>query len=419
MSPRRVRILFMPRESFPTDRVRINVLFAQELLGRGHKIDFAMQAARPDVPTGDQAWSGTSIWIGETDGGGGLSARLHKHWLAFRHDLRSLLRARADDYDAVLISDKFLVALLARAVTRARGIRFIFWLTFPVPEMDLHGAQTGTARYPWLSRLRGHVSGWLLYRRLLPSSDHVFVQSERMKHEVCKYGVDPAKVSPIVTGFGLHAIRQRWQPDRLDASVVTVAYLGTLSADRRLDVLVEMLALLRGRGMNVRLLFVGNADRARDRELLEVRGRELGMSEFIEITGALPQAEALERISRADVGLSPILRSPIYDVSSPTKMIEYLALGMPVVANDNPEQQMILRESRAGVCVPWSARNFARGVEWLSRRSLEERIAMGARGRAWVESNRTYSRLADGVERTLCGLLSEPPPEADLRSEGR
>ena len=411
MTGRKLRLLFLPREAFPTDRVRINVLFAQELLGRGHEIHFAMLAAHSRLPTGKQPWSGTTLWVGRTNDGGGLLARLHKHWLAFRHDLQCLLRARSAEYDAVLISDKFLVALLARVITRARGIRFVFWLTFPIPEMDLHGARVGTARYPALSRLRGHVSGWLLYRLLLPASDHVFVQSERMKREVCAHGVDPAKVSPIVTGFGLSSIRQRWQPGLLDPAVVTVAYLGTLSADRRLDVLIEMLALLRKGGVNARLLFVGNADRARDRDLLERRSRELDVRDFIEITGTLPQAEALERVSRADVGISPIWRSPIFDVSSPTKMIEYLALGMPVVANDNPEQQMILREARAGVCVPWGARHFARGVAWLSRRSLAERMDMGARGRAWVEANRTYTRLADSVERSLLAVVERGSAE--------
>jgi glycosyltransferase involved in cell wall biosynthesis len=86
--------------------------------------------------------------------------------------------------------------------------------------------------------------------------------------------------------------------------------------------------------------------------------------------------------------------------------VEYLALGCPVVANDHPEQRLILRESRAGVCVPWGARHFARAVRWLMARSQAERAAMGSRGRAWVECNRTYARIADQMERTLIAVVA-------------
>ena len=89
---------------------------------------------------------------------------------------------------------------------------------------------------------------------------------------------------------------------------------------------------------------------------------------------------------------------------SPTKLVEYLALGLPVVANDHPEQRLILRPSRAGVCVPWGAQYFARGVlvdETQSGRACGD----GARGRAWVEANRTYARIAADVERTYFAVL--------------
>jgi len=90
-----------------------------------------------------------------------------------------------------------------------------------------------------------------------------------------------------------------------------------------------------------------------------------------------------------------------------------MALGMPVVANDHPEQRAILRESRAGVCVPWAARHFARAVRWLASRGSEERAAMGARGRAWVENNRTYARIADGVERKCLEAIGRDRAEAE------
>jgi glycosyltransferase involved in cell wall biosynthesis len=129
------------------------------------------------------------------------------------------------------------------------------------------------------------------------------------------------------------------------------------------------------------------------------------MSPHIEITGFLPQSEALARVQQADVCLSPFYPTPMLLSTSPTKLVEYLALARPVVANNHPEQSLILRESRAGVCVPWGARYFARAVRWLMARTQDERLAMGERGREWVVKNRSYARIADDIERAVSRIL--------------
>jgi glycosyltransferase involved in cell wall biosynthesis len=402
-----IRLLFLPREVFPTDRVRINVLFGRELLARGHAIDLVMQAAHDGIATGARSWNGRTIWLGPTDSADGLFHRMRKHWLALRHDLRSLSLANPRHYDAVLVSDKFLVASIAVLVAHIRGLKFIYWLTFPYPESDLDDARSGTARYPALTRFRGVTSRWLLYKWILPRSAHVFVQSARMKEDIGAHGIDPAKISPVVTGFDPSSIfAARPHVDPRGSAGVTLAYLGTLVAARHLEILVDMLARLRSSGMPVRLLLVGHADRERDRLILERHASELGVGEHMEITGFLPQREALARVRQADICLSPFYPSPVLLSTSPTKLVEYLALGCPVVANDHPEQRLILRESRAGVCVPWGARHFARAVRWLMARSQAERAAMGSRGRAWVECNRTYARIADQMERTLIAVVA-------------
>jgi glycosyltransferase involved in cell wall biosynthesis len=423
MRNRIMRVLFLPWEDFPTDRVRINVLFGSELVSRGHEIDLVMQAADEHVAVGPQSWHGRTVWVGPTDCKDGILHRLRRTWLSLVHDVRFLLRANRERYDAVLVSDKFFTGAIAAMLARARGLPFIFWLTFPYPEADRYRAALGVARYPRLTRLRGRFNALLLYRWIVPRSDHVFVQSERMKRDVCARGADAARVSSIVTGFDLTRIAPVALPARRAESPIVIAYLGTLNAMRQLDVLVDMLAVLRREGMDARLLIVGGSPNPRDRRLLEKRAVELNVTPYVELTGALPQQDALRRISAADVCISPIHRSPILDVGSPTKMIEYMALGMPVVANDHPEQRLILRATRGGVCVPWGARHYARAVRWLMSRRPEERAAMGARGRAWVEQNRTYARIADDVERVCLDVIARSyalgPPETAMRPATR
>ena len=70
-----IRLLFLPRETFPTFRGRIDVLFGRELLKRGHEIDLIMQASGGEVKVGPTEWVGRTVWVGPTDGRNSVAGR--------------------------------------------------------------------------------------------------------------------------------------------------------------------------------------------------------------------------------------------------------------------------------------------------------------------------------------------------------
>jgi len=420
VAKRIIRMLFFVREPFGTFRPDIEVLFGRELLSRGHRIDFVMQAARPTDATGPREWHGRTVWVGKTYPGESFLARLRRHTLALLLDFRSIQHARTDHYDAVQVRDKFVVAAALAFVARRRGLKFFYWLSFPEPESQLQRSREWTARYPILTFIRGVASRWLLYRWILPRCDHAFVQSEQMRSDLAARGIDPTKLTPVPMGVAAADVRSAPRTADTDDSSppkLLLVYLGTLSSQRRLAVLIEMLALLRRSGLAAKLLFVGGGDEAEDQLTLEQRATELGVREYVEITGFLPREVALARVDDADICLSPFYPTPVLRSTSPTKLVEYLALGLPVVANDHPEQRRVLKESGAGVCVPWGARYFARGVAWLATRGPGLRQRMGERGRQWVQAHRTYGRIAEDLEGKYLALLSESPAAPQPRSD--
>jgi glycosyltransferase involved in cell wall biosynthesis len=403
-----LRMIFLPRERFPTDRVRLTTLFGRELLARGHAIDMVMQARDSTVPVGPSTWFGREVFVGRTVDGTGPIRAIRRALLGLIHDLHNLVRADASRYEFVLVSDKYLVGAVALILARMRRQRFFFWLTYPYHDAQLSLGRDGIARSRFLALLRGHLTGNLLYRWIVPRSDHLFVQSERMARDFEARGVPRSKMTAIVTGIDLEGVSPATGPAGRDRSrELTIGYLGTLVRQRRPEIMVDMLDELRRRGVTARLLLVGDGAHPADRAAIEKHARALGLSAQIEITGLLPRRTALERVKSADVCISPFRPSPALDVASPTKLVEYMALGIPVVANRHPDQSPVLKESRAGVCVPWGARHFARGVHWIVRRSDSELQHMSARGRQWVESHRSYSRIADEFEDACLAHVTE------------
>ena len=90
--------------------------------------------------------------------------------------------------------------------------------------------------------------------------------------------------------------------------------------------------------------------------------------------------------------------------TSPTKISEYMALSRPVVANAHPEQSLIIADSQAGICVEWSAENFAQSILQLLN-NPEAAEEMGRRGREYVRANRTYAVVAPAVADVYRDLL--------------
>jgi glycosyltransferase involved in cell wall biosynthesis len=402
-------MLFVTAESFPTHRVDVAVLFGRGFLGRGHAIDLVMQAGSEDVPTGRQPWHGRTVFVGRTRDGSGVLDRARRQGLEVLHDLSSLRLARKQDYDAIQVRDKFIAAAVGILVARLRGLKFFFWLSFPMPESDIENARSGNAFFPPFTMARGLLTRALLYHWILPRADHVFVQSERMKSNLVGKGIAPDKLTPVPMGFDTQTLPANLQkPLRRPDMPLVIGYLGTLDASRKLEVLIDSLALVRRAGREAHLLLVGGAHARRDIDALRARATELGVADHVEITGMLPRAQAIQCISECDVAVSPIFRSAIFDVGSPTKLLEYLGLGLPVVANDQPEQKFILRATRAGVCVPWGARHFARAILWLWSRGPDELADRAARGRDWIIRHRAYPVLIEELERSYQEALAQP-----------
>ena len=97
-----------------------------------------------------------------------------------------------------------------------------------------------------------------------------------------------------------------------------------------------------------RLYVVGRGDDPEDETFLESEAARLGLQSSVVFVGQLPQAQALRYVREADVCVSPFYPTPVLRSTSPTKLVEYMAMGKAVVANDHPEQKRVIEESGAG-----------------------------------------------------------------------
>ncbi|MFF8955340.1 glycosyltransferase family 4 protein [Streptomyces sp. NPDC014894] len=157
-----------------------------------------------------------------------------------------------------------------------------------------------------------------------------------------------------------------------------LCYLGVMGPQDGVDYALRALARLRdelGR-TDWHAVFVGGGDAF---DAMVELSRRLGLSEHVRFTGRVPDADLVRCLSTADVCLSPDPRNPLNDVSTMNKVLEYMAMGRPIVSFD-------LREARvsagdAAVYAPDDDEGeFARLIALLLD-DPERRARMGRIGR--------------------------------------
>ena len=102
----------------------------------------------------------------------------------------------------------------------------------------------------------------------------------------------------------------------------------------------------------------------------------------------------LNLISDCDIGISPIKPNKRYIVSTPTKTIEYLSCGLPVVCNKEIlDQKHIIQKSNGGLAVSYDENKFTKAIMYIiDNKDIYQK--MSKNGKKWIFDNRTYNDLS-------------------------
>jgi glycosyltransferase involved in cell wall biosynthesis len=175
-----------------------------------------------------------------------------------------------------------------------------------------------------------------------------------------------------------------------------IVYVGRVSRGRGSMRMLEAVQLLRDRGIEVQLDIVGPVAEAHREELLRVieRTRLSG----VRLHGYMKPLEAWRIAAGAIAGLAVLEPEPNYVESFPTKMFEYMALGLPVIVSNFPLYREVVEGSACGVCVdPLDSAALANALEQLLRDRAMAR-ELGRNGRDAVQRSYRWDQQLDALE---------------------
>jgi glycosyltransferase involved in cell wall biosynthesis len=325
---------------------------------------------------------------------GGPLGYLREYTLALWHTFRLAMKVRRDGaVDVVHACNPPDLLFLIALVLRPGGTRFVFDHHDLVPELFL-------SRFP--NRGRALYRLTLLVERLtFAVADAVISTNESYRTVAIERGklaadrVTVVRSAPDLSRF----VSLPQDPSLRRGKKYLVTYLGVMGPQDGVDYALRALQLLRDKfGRNdVHCIFMGAGDAFDEMVSLS---EDLGLSDVVEFTGRVPDEFVQRCLSTADVCLSPDPFNPLNDVSTMNKVVEYMAMGCPVVSFDLVEARVSAGD--AAVYVPANDEcAFAEAVDMLLN-DAGRRHSMGMVGRNRVEEELSW----DMSRRALVGFYS-------------
>jgi len=229
--------------------------------------------------------------------------------------------------------------------------------------------------------------------------DGVTVISPLMQKQICdEYNINKNNVGIWSSGvsletFNFEAIDPISEPHFCNKELI-VMYHGVLSQSRGLQEAVKAIKLLESKYPDIVFLVLGDG-KAKDE--LESLIKELNLENNVFLHKSVPYDDVPKYIASCDIGILPFPNLNWWRVSSPLKLMEYLAMGKSVIVTDIEAHREALNNSPGGIFIKsHQPEEIAKGIEkaYHLRNKLRK---MGRMGRERVIHKYTWEKQAENL----------------------
>ena len=162
-----------------------------------------------------------------------------------------------------------------------------------------------------------------------------------------------------------------------------MCYPGTLNWHQGVDKAINATALLRDQAPGLRFLIIGEGP---DREKLRALVQEQCLEDRVTIAGLIPLEEVAQTMANIDLGIVPKRKDSFGNQAFSTKIMEFMAMGVPVVVSNTQIDQYYFPESTVQFFESESAEDLAEKILSLIQNSTK-RTALRANATEYVRQN--------------------------------
>ncbi len=399
MRKNRINILFITNDFYPHYRSEITELFEYELANRGYSIHY-LSFTRDSKDLQIHHKNNNHYYIMP------IRPITPYHTINKKFKLSkisTLIRkiVKGKQIEIIQVRDCPDQGRIAYNIAKELNIPFCYYLTSNFTEFNKQAFRFQKNLATFYLYISGHINDHR-YRSLISKSD-LF---EACTSSLIKcYADEIPKEKTLV--LPMCPPKVFFESSRISISNnMNLIYIGQISHTRNPFFLINVIHKVKKEIPNVSLTFVGPFIGRQLKVKMQKRIKKLNVESNIVIMDPIEKNQIPELLSNYSVGVSPLPPVSCFIMSSPTKVLEYLSVGLPAICNKEiNDQDEVVRKSGGGYSIPYNEEDFARVlIKMLKDR--ETLAKMGRNGRHWVSKNRTYERLTDQLESHYRKLLS-------------
>lgn len=297
------------------------------------------------------------------------------------------------------VSTPLTVGFLGYIISRLRGAPFVFEVTDVWPDAPV---ACGVVKNKMLIRL-AHWLEMFCYRK----SAHIVGLTHGICENIIAKGIERNKVSIITNGVDFSLFKQPQNDSERVAlreqlgfgNRFVAMYMGAHGAYNALDTIINAAIELKD-DPRFLFVFVGDGD---EKPKLQKRVSENNLSNVMFLQ-PVPRLDSPGVLVAADVFLLPNRKGEFFTGNLPNKLFDFLASARPVVATGSGETPALIMEAGCGrIGMAEDSHAMVESLIELAEMPLEERLAMGARGRDYVMKH--YDR--NGLSEFFLNILAD------------
>jgi glycosyltransferase involved in cell wall biosynthesis len=386
-----VRVCMVAYTTYPYDgRVRRE---AEALVERGDSVDVICLGKKdeenPEYKNGVRMIKITVPRYRGTNGTMYMASYLYFFWAAF---LKLTTLQLKYSYQVIQVHTMPDFMVFTAIVPKLLGAKVILDVHDLMPE--LYQSKFGSNK----NHLLIHFITWV-ERCSIGFADRAIAVHQPHLEALCRHG-NPSRKFIVLLNLAdmkIFTIQGNNQPQ--DRPGLKLIYHGNISKRNGLEIAIRALSTLKDDLKQLKLLIIGPGD---DKSRLAELVMELGLKDIVEIGASVPTEKLVPIIQDADVGIVPILYDEFTKYMLPVKLLEYVAMGKPVICSRTATIETYFNDTMVRLVSPGNVSELAGAIRELyeypeKRKMLSTAAGLFTREYSWDKQKQTYYQLIDSL----------------------
>jgi len=299
----------------------------------------------------------------------------------------------------IATSPQLLVGLSGYFISRLRGVPLVFEVRDLWPESLAAVGVSGPDSL--MNRTLGRIAKFLYQ-----AAERIVVVSPAFQPAITRnWGIPEEKISVVENGVETDLFSP--EPGGMaPGKKFVVSYIGTMGNAHGLTTLLDAAGMLQNSNPEIEFLLVGEGA---EKAALMSQAAQKNLTN-IRWMPQQPREKIPGIIRESDVCLVLLRKSEVFETVIPTKMLEFMSCGRPLVLGVRGQAQQIVQAAQCGICIsPEEPAELAQAIQKLHG-DAELRKRLGSNGRQYILEHFCRKQLSRKYTGVLNAVLERKSP---------